>query len=165
MLFTRFSRRASWISRYSFAFLVGIASGMAIPRFMQANVLEQIIGTFREVGQAEMTLGQAVTAFLIVLGVVSVLIYFLFSVRHTGAVGTISKVGICFLMVHFGAAFGYTVMGRISLLIGRCDDLREFGTHRYAYGTFVMAVVIVVLLVLQALLSRRAKKRGKVSPE
>ncbi|MEE9558849.1 MAG: hypothetical protein V3V94_05115, partial [Candidatus Brocadiales bacterium] len=51
--------------------------------------------------------------------VVTVLLYFLFSVEHKGPVGVASKIGIYFLMVSFGASFGYTVMGRMSLLIGR----------------------------------------------
>ena len=33
--------------------------------------------------------------------------------------GKISSVGLVFLMVSFGASFGYTVMARMSLLIGR----------------------------------------------
>ena len=37
--------------------------------------------------------------------------------------GRISKIGIVFLMVGFGASFGYTVMGRVSLLIGRFQFL------------------------------------------
>ena len=53
------------------------------------------------------------------VGVLSVLVYFFFSAEHKGFVGGVSKVGIWFLMVSFGAAFGYTIMGRISILIGR----------------------------------------------
>ncbi|MEC8931715.1 MAG: hypothetical protein VYB08_09860, partial [Candidatus Latescibacterota bacterium] len=56
---------------------------------------------------------------LILIGVVSVLVYFFFSVEHRGVVGGISKVGIWFLMISFGASFGYTIMARLSLLIGR----------------------------------------------
>ncbi len=56
---------------------------------------------------------------LILVGVVSVLVYFFFSVEHTGTVGAISKVGIWFLMVAFGASFGFTIMARVSILIGR----------------------------------------------
>ena len=51
------------------------------------------------------------------------LFYFFFSVEHKGVSGGISKVGIWFLMVSFGASFGYTVMGRVSLLIGRVQFL------------------------------------------
>jgi len=35
----------------------------------------------------------------------------------------VSRLGIWFLMLGFGAAFGYTVMGRVSLLIGRFNFL------------------------------------------
>ena len=42
-----------------------------------------------------------------------------------GVAGGVSRVGIWFLMVSFGASFGYTVMGRISLLIGRIEFLMQ----------------------------------------
>jgi hypothetical protein len=50
-------------------------------------------------------------------------IYFYFSKKHEGALGVSAKIGIYFLMVSFGAAFGYTAMARISLLIGRLQFL------------------------------------------
>lgn len=62
-------------------------------------------------------------ASLVLVGVAAVLFYFFFSVEHTGAVGAISRVGIWFLMIAFGASFGFTVMARISLLIGRMQFL------------------------------------------
>lgn len=58
-------------------------------------------------------------AVIVVVGVVSTLIYFYFSKEHTGALGVTAKIGIWFIMISFGAHFGYTVMGRVSLLIGR----------------------------------------------
>ena len=62
---------------------------------------------------------QGVDTLLLMLGVISVLVYFFFSAEHKGVLGGVSKVGIWFLMVSFGASFGYTVMARESLLIGR----------------------------------------------
>jgi hypothetical protein len=49
--------------------------------------------------------------------------YFYFSREHKGFLGVLSRIGILFIMVAFGASFGYTVMARISLLIGRVDFL------------------------------------------
>jgi hypothetical protein len=63
------------------------------------------------------------------VGVIGVLVYFFFYVEHTGVAGRVSKVGIWFLMVSFGASFGYTVMARISLLIGRVTFLFEDWLH------------------------------------
>ena len=37
--------------------------------------------------------------------------------------GVTSRIGIVFVMIGFGAAFGYTVMARVSLLIGRLQFL------------------------------------------
>ena len=34
-----------------------------------------------------------------------------------------AKIGIYFLMITFGSSFGYTIMARVSLLIGRMDFL------------------------------------------
>jgi len=57
------------------------------------------------------------------IGVFTGLVYFFFSVEHRGLMGGVSRVGIGILMITFGASFGYTVMARISLLIGRLQFL------------------------------------------
>jgi hypothetical protein len=56
----------------------------------------------------------------IVVGVIATLLYFYFSREHKGLFGVGSRIGIAVIMVSFGASFGYTVMARVSLLIGRC---------------------------------------------
>ena len=58
---------------------------------------------------------------ILIVGVLSVLVYFYFSKEHTGLFGKITRVGIWTLMITFGAGFGYTVMGRIALLVGRLE--------------------------------------------
>jgi hypothetical protein len=63
--------------------------------------------------------------FLIFLGTITVLFYFFFSKAHTGAYGKFSRIGIWYMMIGFGASFGYTVMARISLLIGRLQFLAD----------------------------------------
>ncbi len=60
---------------------------------------------------------------IIMLGVFAVLCYFVFSLEHKGAVGAVSRAGVIFLMLAFGASFGYAVMARESLLIGRFQFL------------------------------------------
>ncbi len=123
-LMTRLFGRAVWLSRISFAFYVGLGAGLAIPRRVASFIIEQIGPTIRPFSQASADFGWAVlNPAIILIGVLSVLIYFYFSVEHKGIVGGVSRVGIYFLMVSFGASFGYTVMARISLLIGRVDFL------------------------------------------
>lgn len=60
---------------------------------------------------------------LMVVGVICTLTYFFFSVEHTGPIKWTSKIGIAFLMIGFGAAFGNTVMGRLALMIHRVGFL------------------------------------------
>jgi len=60
---------------------------------------------------------------VVLVGTLTVLIYFFFSIEQEGAVGTASKMGIYFLMISFGASFGYTIMARMSLLVGRLEFL------------------------------------------
>ena len=121
LMLTRFSRRFGWLSRLSFAFVGGVGAGLTIPRYMSSFVLGQIEPSLAPITPT----WEGVNLLLILVGVLTVLIYFFFSVEHTGAVGTASKVGIWFLMISFGASFGYTVMARLSLLIGRVSFLLD----------------------------------------
>ena len=103
--------KIDWISRWPIAFTVGIGSGLALTASFQGYLLPQVSDTLRPLVNAN--------NIVVFVGVISTLFYFYFSKEHKGALGTISRVGIVFIMVSFGASFGYTVMARISLLIGR----------------------------------------------
>ncbi|HHT9152394.1 MAG TPA: hypothetical protein ACFYEM_02520, partial [Candidatus Hypogeohydataceae bacterium YC40] len=115
----RFTRRLVWLSRLTFAFVIGLGAGVTIPNYIHTFILKQLEPSMRPVFYGGETLLPSINTLLILLGVISVLIYFFFSVEHKGPVGWLSRIGIWFLMISFGASFGYTVMGRMSLLIGR----------------------------------------------
>jgi len=51
-------------------------------------------------------------------------------------------------MITFGASFGFAVMGRISLLIGRLKDLIQFSGREYGYATFVLLIIMVVTILM-----------------
>ena len=131
LMLCRLIRRIQWVSRYAIAFYVAAWSGYLIPSVIQERILVQLGGTLPPMPGTS-TLGGVIGSLLLLVGVASILVYFYFSVEQKGAMGKISKVGIVFLMVGFGASFGYTVMGRVSLLIGRFQFLfqdvpRTFG--------------------------------------
>lgn len=115
------SAKFSWLSRIAFAFVVGLGAGLTIPRTIAANLLAQMEPTMRPITAT----WEGLDLFIILIGVVTVLVYFFYSVEHTGPVGVASKIGIWFLMISFGASFGYTIMARLSLLIGRVGFLLE----------------------------------------
>jgi hypothetical protein len=119
-----------WVSRWPLAFIVGTYSGYYFITYLQSNAVEQVRATlvpFIQVERWELLLGSpglstflnAIAVPVMIVGVVSGIVYFFFSKEHRGVFGRVARVGIWFLMVAFGASFGYTVMARISLLIGR----------------------------------------------
>lgn len=165
LMLTRYVPKASWLSRYAFAFIVGVGSGLAIPRTISSFILKQIEDTVRPL--LMLAPGGGVTfswdlhnpasslnVIIILIGVSSVLFYFFFSVEHTGPGRMVARIGVIFLMISFGAAFGYTVMARMSLLIGRLTDLIEFSDASYGRPTIWLALVTIGTLIF---LSRRTQ--------
>jgi hypothetical protein len=124
MLF-RLSRKIGWVARWPLSFIVGAVAGLYMMIYFNSNAMIQVSKTVSGVvdsigsGAAYQIVGNI----LIALGVFTGLSYFYFSKEHRGAFGLSAKIGIWFIMITFGAAFGYTVMSRMSLLIGRIDFL------------------------------------------
>ena len=115
LLYTfRFSKNLSWLSRYPIVFGMGIV-GMGVPMSIHSSVLVQM--------RSAMLPLDTVNTALIFIGTVTILLYFFFSKDHKGVYGKVTNVGVWFMMIGFGASFGYTVMARISLLIGRIQFL------------------------------------------
>ncbi|OGL45274.1 MAG: hypothetical protein A2161_01480, partial [Candidatus Schekmanbacteria bacterium RBG_13_48_7] len=121
LLWTRIFPKYAWLSRYSLAVYLGAAAGLAIPREMDTVILTQLSSTM--VIPDSLNIESIFSTVVIIVGVFCTLIYFFFSKPHKGVLGKAARVGIIFIMISFGATFGYTVMGRVSLLIGRVTFL------------------------------------------
>lgn len=122
LYFTRFIPKLSWLVRIPIAIFLGYGSGMSLLRSVEAGIIEQVKATI--VTRASFANWQAgLWAIIILIGVVCTITYFFFSAERKGVLKPISYVGIIFVMVGFGASFGYTVMARISLFIGRLQFL------------------------------------------
>jgi len=120
--FTRFIPKMGYLVRLPIAFLLGWGSGAIIPAIFQRDILKQTQGTLL-VREAFLKWDTGLWAIIMLVGVISVLIYFFFSKERKGIMKPAANLGIIFLMLGFGASFGYTVMSRISLLIGRLQFL------------------------------------------
>ena len=110
----------AWLSRYSFALYIGGFAGFAVPNVISGTFLPQIISTINPVGPGW---AGAITQLVLLVGVFCTVVFFFFSLEHKGFVGGVGRIGVVFIMVAFGASFGYTVMARVSLLIGRFQFL------------------------------------------
>jgi len=122
LMFSRFFKRYNWISRMSLAFVMGNTAGIFLLSELHGKILPQIQATMMSLNPGQ-GFADFLLALVIVVGVLTTLIYFYFSKEHKGILGKTAKVGIWMIMISFGAHFGYTVMARISLLIGRVQFL------------------------------------------
>jgi len=122
LMFSRFSKNYHWISRISLAFVMGNTAGIFILSELHGKVLPQIKSTMLPLNFAD-GFGAFLLALVVITGVLSTLFFFYFSKEHKGVLGGVAKIGIWAIMISFGAHFGYTVMARVSLLIGRVQFL------------------------------------------
>ena len=123
LLFTRFFKPIGWLSRWSLALIIGVYAGIKTTGFAQGDFVAQVQASLQPIWTGEV--GSSLNAVIFTVGLISSLLFFFFSREHKGSLGVASKLGIYFLMVGFGAGYGYTVMSRISLLIGRFQFLLE----------------------------------------
>lgn len=140
--------RFSWMARWGIAYVVGMAAGLKAYGYLNSNVLGQIKGTAVNLLDFSLPVFSLSSPsifnnIIIFVGTICGLLYFYFSKEHKGLLGKASKIGIYFLMISFGASFGFAVMGRISLLIGRFTDLIKYSGSEYNYATFWVLLIIV----------------------
>jgi hypothetical protein len=128
MLLTRLLPKGNWISRWPLAFIIGAFAGIQMLGYMHGDFLAQIRNSILPVivvNQGTFDPWVSISNTLIVGGLLCCLAYFFFSFEHIGIMGGASRVGVWFLMITFGASFGYTVMGRIALLAIRIEYLLD----------------------------------------
>ena len=126
LYFTRFIPKISWLVRIPIGITIGYYTGAFIPAIIQASIIRQVQGTILTPANfAAWNAGPwgIVWSVIVFIGVLCTLSYFYFSKEHKGVLGVTSRIGIVFVMIGFGAAFGYTVMARVSLLIGKFQFL------------------------------------------
>jgi len=126
MYLFRFIPKLNYLILIPIAISLGFGSGMSIPLTIEADVLKQVQGTmintsmFQNIWDPHNGL---IVGIMVLIGVISSITYFYFSREHKGALKVTANLGIWFVMIGFGATFGYTVMARVSLLIARMQFL------------------------------------------
>ena len=129
LMLLRLIPKIGWLSRWALSFIVGATSGLWMMNYFASNIMRQVQATIMPLFSTDFGAGfnadlaGVVGSVVIFIGTFTGLVYFFFSKEHKGAFGGTARVGIFFLMITFGASFGYTVMSRMSLLIGRIDFL------------------------------------------
>ncbi len=132
-----FSKKHNWMAKIPMGVLLGVWSGQQIQSYwtvygpqMKQGMLPVIPTSFdkfivrsdapAELAAVTVTWSQAISNFLFVFTLLSVLSYFLFSFEvKSKALKNFNVAGRYLLMIGFGAIFGSTVMMRFSLVIDR----------------------------------------------
>lgn len=125
LLFSRYLPKVSWLSRYSLAYLVGVASAVTITGVIDAGIISQVRGAIGPVNSFDSALSlfanvAAISVFFFIIGANGKAgkgTAFQRLVKQSGVAGRFV------LMVSFGAVFGTTIMARLGLFIPRVKFL------------------------------------------
>ncbi|HUV31106.1 MAG TPA: hypothetical protein VMY05_08480 [Acidobacteriota bacterium] len=182
LMWTRFSKKWSWVSRWPMGLYIGISTGIAIPLEMSNRVSKQLYATmvmnpnspgfdwahfFGHGGFNLLDISSGLSQLIIFVGALAALVYFFFSKAHTGLFGGLATFGIWILMIGFGASFGFTVMARVSLFINRVQFLDQnwiqnaFNSANPNYNAWYQVVFWLMMLLLLWYIIRELVNYGK----
>ncbi len=172
MYFFFFTKKYFYLYRYPVSIVVGIMAGMMICGMIQSNFLAQIQSTARDLplvgaGTWEWSGGSVgitgLNSLIIIIGTITALTFFFFTFEHKGVLGISTKIGRYFLMATFGAAYGSTVMARVSLFIGRLRFLYETTQVEDTYSVsawWIMPVAIVCVIIVALWMRSRPEEKA-----
>lgn len=167
MFYFMYSKRHVWISRIIFGMFMGLAAGGMFREFYEIY-FPQMGASMKAVAGPEMGLWDTVNVIIFYVILFASMTYFFFSFEHRHpAVRGAASAGRWFLMIGFGAIFGATVMGRMTLFIGRFNFLindwlphaRVAWTHA-AFKAVAIALVVGLSAWLVTFLRRRGSQTG-----
>ena len=123
MFYFTYSKKYVWISRLIFGLFMGMAAGGLFREFSEIY-MPQIYKSMRPIAGSGMSVWDTINVLVFYLLLFTSMSYFFFSFEHKNSIIKKSvAMGRWFLMIGFGAIFGATVMGRMTLFIGRFDFL------------------------------------------
>jgi len=156
----RFWKKYYYLYRYALAISVGSGIGITLAKSVSSNIITQVASTMLPL-YGTGTLRGDFDNIVIVVSVLSVMTYFIFTIAHEGPVGKpigwISKVGRWVLVITFGIDFGNVIAARMSLFIGTVKTLM-LPQHQTLFA--IIGTVIMIYLV-----GTELAKRRKVAPE
>jgi hypothetical protein len=157
MYFFFFSKKYFYLYRYPVSIVAGIMAGMMICGMIQSNFLAQIQSTATLPLVGEMPDGTPVwggwpppglNSIIVIVGIVTALTFFFFTFEHKGPLGVSTKIGRYFLMATFGAAYGGTVMARISLFVGRLRFLYETSYQDWFWAWYLVPIAVLCVIIV-----------------
>ena len=143
MLFTQYSKKYMWMSRWGMAVLIGIGTGVAMRTVIQAQITEQLVATFLPLVAKDAL--QTLNNILIVIMVCATLFYFTFTQGKGKIAGQFRLLGRYTLMATLGATFGATVLTRMTLFTGVWTFLWDPASRLYLIAIGIAMMIILAL--------------------
>ena len=127
LLLFRLSKKYALLYRIPMAVIIGVGMGLAVRGIAHAQIIKQIKATLKPIPMS--TVG-AFNTILIFVGVSITILYFVYTLKHTGVVRGPVMFGRYLMMVAFGVQYGNTVIGRMARLSGvLLYILKAFGLY------------------------------------
>jgi len=144
----RFNKDYFYLYRWPLAIVVGTGIGMALKTVVFTQFLDQIIAQANTPFFVAGDIGGTINNLLIHLMVPSILLYFWFTgtIRDSGPMKVVGKVARYTMMAGFGSAYGYTILTRYSLFIGRSQFLLGLPPNAAEARLAFMVIAAVMLL-------------------
>ena len=147
MFYFIYSKRQMWISRIVFGMFMGLAAGGMFREFYELY-FPQMGASMKPLAGPHLAATAVASTIVFYVILFASMSYFFFSFEHKSAVmSKTASTGRWFLMIGFGAIFGATVMGRMTLFIGRLNFLiNDWGPQLRASLSHPLSAALVILL-------------------
>lgn len=145
MIYLQYSKTYRYLSKVSIALMISVGIALSIRGLLFVNVIGQIKGALKPL--------TSINSVVYLIGLVSVLLYFVYERRASDIAGPLPIVGRYLLMLTMGAYFANAIMGRLSIVIG---------TLNFLLVAPAWYLIPIALLIVAADAITRSKKNRQV---
>jgi hypothetical protein len=128
LIFTRFSREWTWVSRYPQTLMAGTAVGLSMALVFRGQIFNSAVNTGYALFESSTPL-DIFSNIILVVGVVSSLLFYTYSRPHTGTYGRIARIGRIFTLCAIGTSMANEYAWSNGVLVERVDFLINYLRH------------------------------------
>lgn len=139
LLFTRLTPKYAHLSRWGIAIMAGVGSGVAVRTSVGIMIIPQILLASKPLSAADPV--KSLNQLIILLGLISVLVFFVFTFLGRKSVSTVGRLGRYFLMTTFGVVIAGDLIGNMSFIQDRTKILLE--TPSVYLTLFALLLVVI----------------------
>ncbi|MEM2137396.1 MAG: hypothetical protein QXI93_05515 [Candidatus Methanomethylicia archaeon] len=147
LLYTIYSKKYLFLSRWAMAAIAGAGSGYAVSRAIPVMIIGQIMGL--GVKFSELSAMDLVNHIIAAISCIATVSYFTFTIEHRGWMGGLARIGRWSMMLAFGSTFGATLYANQIFTIERAAFLAKYPQN-------VLLIIAVLLIVFDVYKRRKS---------